>query len=232
MKNYRNTLIAALASVSAASSAVVVNGSFETGTAYTGGPNIFTAGTPSPWTASSFTPDMYDNTGADGWGLAGIPAYQNMFANTTAYQGHRFIGFAVSTAMGFYEAFGQNVSGLSQGSTYTLSAGLITDTHATIQQFGGPYSGFGTVGVYFNSSQIGTLAANTTALTWQVRSFTFQAPAASGFLEFRAQVNPNDPVLQGSYMGLDGIEVVPEPGTWAALSLGVLAVLRRRRIGS
>lgn len=229
MKTLRTYVIAALAATAAASSAAIVaNGSFETGLAYPGGPNIFSAGTPTPWVATSYTPDMYDNTGADGWGLGGVPAYQNMFANTAAYQGHRFLGFAVSTAMNFYEAFGQNVSGLNQGSTYTLQAALITDTHAQILQYGGPYSGFGMVGVYFNNALVGTLTPNSQALTWQSRSFTFVAPASSGFLEFRAQANPNDPVLQGSYMGIDGIEVVPEPASFAALGLGVVALLRRK----
>lgn len=229
MKSLRTFAFASLAASFAASHAVVLNGSFETGTAYTGGPNIFSPGTPSPWVATSFTPDMYDNTSADGWGLAGIPAYQNMFANTLAYQGHRFIGFAVSTMLGFYESFGQTISGLNQGSSYTMQAGLITDTHAQILQYGGPYSGFGTVGVYFNNALMGTFSANTQALTWEARSFTFLAPASSGFLEFRAEVNPNDPVMQGSYMGIDGIEVVPEPMSVSVLALGIFAVLCRRR---
>lgn len=229
MNKFRLTLTATLAATCAASQAFVTNGSFETGLAYPGGPNIFTAGTPAPWVATSLTPDMYDNTGADGWNLAGVPAYQNMFANTLACQGHRFIGFAVSTTLGFYEAFGQNVSGLNQGSTYTLKACLITDTHAQIPQFGGPYGGFGTVGVYFNNAQIGTFSANTQALTWQQRSFSFVAPAAAGFLEFRAQTNPFDPVLQGSYMGIDGIEAVPEPATVSVLAIGIVTLLRKRK---
>ncbi|MBI5708374.1 MAG: hypothetical protein HZC36_15435 [Armatimonadetes bacterium] len=222
------TIITSLAAVCAVSHAFVVNGSFESGVAYSGGPNIFSAGTPTPWVATAFTPDMYDNTGADGWNLAGIPAYQNMFANTLAFQGHRFIGFAVSTTMGFYEAFGQNVSGLTINATYTLQTSLITDTHASIPQYGGPYSGFGVVDVYFNNTQIGTFSANTVALTWQTRSFSFVAPAASGFLEFRATANPFDPVLQGSYMGMDDIGVVPEPAGLSVMLIGVAAIVRRR----
>lgn len=229
MNTLRFSIISALAATCAASQAFVVNGGFESGLAYSGGPNIFAAGTPAPWVATSFTPDMYDNSGADGWNLGGIPSYQNMFANTLACQGHRFIGFAVSTTMGFYEAFGQNVSGLNQGQTYTLKACLITDTHAQIPQFGGPYGGFGVVGVYFNNSQIGTFSANTQALTWQQRSFSFVAPSSSGFLEFRAQTNPFDPVLQGSYMGIDGIEGVPEPTSLSVIAIGVAALLKRRK---
>ena len=213
----------------ASSQAFIANGSFESGLAYSGGPNIFSAGTPAPWVATSFTPDMYDNPGADGWSLAGIPAYQNMFANTPACQGHRFIGFGASVTFNFQEAFGQSVSGLTVNQTYTISTCLITDTHASIPQFGGPYSGFGQVDVYFNNSQIGTFTSNTTALTWQSRSFSFVAPASSGFLEFRAAINPFDPVLQGSYMGMDDIQVVPEPGSVVAMVAELAGILVRRR---
>lgn len=228
MNTFRLSIITVLAAAAASSQAFVVNGSFESGVAYSGGPSIWVSGTPSPWVATQYTPDLYDNSGADGWNLAGIPAYQNMFANTFASQGKRFIGFAVSTTMGFYEAFGQNVSGLTVNAVYTLKADLITDTHASIPQYGGLYSGFGVVDVYFNNSQIGTLSANTVALTWQQRSFSFTASASSGFLEFRAAANPMDPVLQGSYMGLDDIGVVPEPTGLSVLLVGVAALLRRR----
>ncbi|MFN8221426.1 MAG: hypothetical protein U0S12_14990 [Fimbriimonadales bacterium] len=140
-----------------------------------------------------------------------------MFANTAAYQGHRFLGFAVSTAMNFYEAFEPKRLRAKPRLDHHLAGGS-HHRHARpdppVRQ---AYSGFGMVGVYFNNALVGTLAPNSQALTWQSRSFTFVAPASSGFLEFRAQANPNDPVLQGSYMGIDGIEVVPEPASFAAL---------------
>lgn len=229
MSTCKFTSLTLVLAACASSQAFIANGSFETGLAYPGGPNIFSAGTPAPWVATTFTPDMYDNTGADGWGLAGIPAYQNMFAGVAACKGNRFIGFGASVTFSFQEAFGQSVSGLTVNQSYTISSCMITDTHASIPQYGGPYSGFGQVDAYFNNVLIGTFSPNTTALTWQARSFSFVAPASSGFLEFRAAINPFDPVLQGSYMGLDDIQVVPEPGSVAALAIGAAAVIVRRR---
>ena len=66
------TLVLGVSLMSGATYGQIANGSFETGTAYVNGPNIFQSGTPTPWFATSFTPDCYDNTGVDGWNLAGI----------------------------------------------------------------------------------------------------------------------------------------------------------------
>lgn len=229
MNTYRTLTLSLLIASAASSFAFITNGSFETGVAYTGGPNIFSAGTPAPWTATNFTPDMYDNSGADGWGLAGIGAYGNMMSGVVATHGHRFIGFGASAPMGFSESFGQNVSGLTINNQYTVSASMVTDdTTLGNQQFGGPYDGFGTIDAYFNNAYIGTFSQNTLSKTWQTRSFTFTAGATSGFLEFRAVIDTSTPVLRSSYMGLDNIQTVPEPVSLMTLGFGVAAMLRRR----
>lgn len=216
-----------LAAAATQSFAFITNGSFETGTAYTGAPNIFVAGTPSPWVATSYTPDMYDNTGTDGWGLAGVPAYQNMMSGVVACDGHRFIGFAASATMGFYESFGQNVSGLVVNQNYTMSACMITDPTTQNTPYGGPYDGYGTIDVYLNSSLIGTFAQNTSSKVWQSRSFSFTATSTAGFLEYRAVIDNSSPALRSSYMGLDDIQVVPEPASLATVGLGLAAIIRR-----
>ena len=229
MKTTKTLLIATCCLSASTSFAFIQNGSFENGVAYPNGPNIFTAGTPTPWTPVTYTPDLYDNTGADGWGIAGVPAYDNMMSGVTACQGNRFIGFAASHSLNFQESFGQNVTGLNINQNYTITSCMLTDDRKSIPQYGGPYNVFGQVDVYFNNAQIGSFLPNTIALTWQQRAFTFRATAASGFLEFRAALDPNNPVPGGSYMALDDIGVVPEPGSMAALLGGVGYFIARRR---
>src|SRR5258707_591440 len=125
--------------------AQLLNGSFEAGQAYPppsgGGPNIFLSGTPAPWSATSYTPDLYDNTGADGWAIGtGIPAYNGMFQGMPAAAGVRFIGFAASTGFGgINEAFQQTTALLTPGTTYTVSAMMAADDAGKAIPYGGPY---------------------------------------------------------------------------------------------
>ncbi|MBK7404407.1 MAG: hypothetical protein IPJ41_07150 [Phycisphaerales bacterium] len=154
--------------------AQIYNGSFETGLVYPLGPDVYTAGTPSPWVATSYTPDMYDNSGADGWDIGGIPVYDNMFKGMVACQGNRFIGFAATTSFGgLNEAFEQTTAPLVAGQQYTLSACIAADDSGNAIPFGGPYSGRGEVNVYLNSSLIGTFTQNTLSKQWESRSILF-----------------------------------------------------------
>lgn len=222
-------LILGFGAVSA--SANIVNGGFEAGVAYGSGLNIFLPGTPAPWFATSFTPDMYDNTGTDGWGIGGIPAYTNMFKGMLAYQGDRFIGFAASTSFGgFNEAFAQTTAPLTPGNLYTMSTHIAADDLGNAATFGGPYSGRGEVDVLLNGNLIGTFTQNTLSLTWEARAFSFIAPAASSYtFEFIARLDPSIVGGGSSYIGLDGIRCVPTPGALAVLGMaGVLASRRRR----
>ncbi len=206
--------------------AQIQNGSFELGLAYPSGPNIFTAGTPTPWVATSFTPDLYDNTGVDGWNLAGIPAYNGMFAHMLACDGNRFIGFGASAA--FNESFEQTTAPLVAGQQYTLSACMSVDDFGKAAPFGGPYTGRGVVDVYLNSAYIGSFAQNTATYAWQSRSITFLATSSlPATFSFVAQVDP----LSGaaSYIGLDGIRLVPAPGAMALIGIGGVLSMRRRR---
>jgi hypothetical protein len=234
----RNTLTSTISvltlmgAVTAPAMANIVNGGFEAGLAYSSGPNIFMAGTPAPWTPTSFTADMYDNTGVDGWGIGGIPAYTNMFKGMVAYQGNRFIGFAASTSFGgLNEAFAQTTTPLTPGKTYTLSAQLAADDMGNASStFGGPYTGRGEVDVLLNGNFIGTLTQNTMSLTWESRSFSFVAPVASSYtFEFIAQLDPSAVGGGSSYVGLDDIVCVPTPGALAVLGLSGLIGVRRRR---
>lgn len=221
--------IALFALAAAPALAQIQNGSFETGLAYGAGPNIFSAGTPAPWVATFFTPDLYDNTGVDGWNLGGIPAYNNMFTGMTAADGDRFIGFAASTAFGgINEAFAQTTGPLVASAQYTISVAIAADDSGHALPYGGPYTGRGEVDVYLNNNLIGTFAQNTTSLTWESRSITFTAPnALPGTFEFVARLDPTNGAA--SYIALDGFRMVPAPGGTALLALGGILAGRRRR---
>jgi hypothetical protein len=212
----------------------IVNGGFETGAAYfPNAPNHNVSGTPAPWFATSFTPDCYDNTGVDGWGMPGIPIYNNMFQNMVAFASDRFLGFAAGGGGGipaFNEAFAQVTTPLAGLQQYTLSAWMAVDDSGKAAPFGGPYNGRGTVDVYLDNNLIGTLSANTASLTWQPRSFTFTAPAVSTAL-FEFVARPEANTLLPSYMALDGIRVtlVPEPSAIGAFCAVAGALFLRRR---
>ncbi|MBL8066483.1 MAG: PEP-CTERM sorting domain-containing protein, partial [Chthonomonadaceae bacterium] len=221
------TLVLGVSLMSGATYGQIANGSFETGTAYVNGPNIFQSGTPTPWFATSFTPDCYDNTGVDGWNLAGIPAYGGMFQNMLASHGNRFIGFGAGAT--FSESFKQVMSPLTPGSSYTITADMaVDDLGKDNGTYGGPYLGRGMIDVRINGSSVGQFAQNTLTYTWEVRSVTFIAPTASSYdVEFVAM---NDPLTRApSYMALDNIGMVPEPTSLLGISCGLAAVVRRRR---
>ena len=206
--------------------AQISNGGFESGLAYPSGPNIFTAGTPNPWTATVFTPDCYDNSGADGWGLSGIAAYGGMFQNMFAFQGHRFLGFGAGTTFG--EAFKQTMSQLTAGNQYTISAQMaVDDLGKSNSTFGGPYNGRGTIDVLINGVSVGQFAQNTLTYTWEQRSVTFIAPVASSYtVEFVAQT---DALTRApSYMALDDINVVPEPTSLLVTRIDIAGVIRKK----
>ena len=219
-------LLLAFTGLATVGNAQVINGSFESGVAYPNGTTIWASGTPNPWFATQYTPDLYDNTGNDGWGLAGIPLYNGMFGGMVAADGHRFIGFGANQQ--FSESFKEVMSPLTAGNQYTISAQMAVDDFGKATQYGGPFTGHGAIDVKVNGTVVGQFAPNTVPLTWEMRSVTFIAPTANTYdLEFVAQVDPL--TGQASYMALDDIKAVPEPVSMISLALGTIGLAVRRR---
>jgi hypothetical protein len=125
---------------------------------------------------------------------------------------------------GFVERFGQGITGLTIGQTYTVSwyAGNFG------AQTGGGYLGTNAIQVLLDG--VATGHGNFLALgaDWYAQSLSFTATANSQFLAFQLETS------EKSYLSIDGISVgaVPEPGTYALMFAGIAAlglVVRRRQ---
>jgi len=111
------------------------------------------------------------------------------------------------------------ITGLTVGNTYTVNFDSRKRDNA----------GSGTFDVFVNSTVSLTGATggfNTTAssTTWEQKSFTFVAAAATSFLTIANTDNPG-----GNGFMVDNFSVVPEPSAVLLGGLGMLALLRRRR---
>jgi hypothetical protein len=230
-----------LASPARANTNYVVNGGFETTTNGNGQLTFNTIAT--SWTNlgdgaghdgynflfSPGTADTIGATGADGnlklWGpndgsANGLPA--------TSPDGGNYIA-----ADGVYEigAIQQQISGLTIGTEYTLG----------FWWGGAQQSGFSGITTEGWDVSIGDIPKNTAILTdpnhgftgWQYQSFTFIADSVSPLLSFLAV---GTPAGEPPFSLLDGVNLQqsPEPGSFALIGLGLVAVplvarLRRRR---
>jgi hypothetical protein len=205
-----------LAAFTARAESLVVNGSLNG--------SIANMDVPTGWTVLAGTPDTMDttsNVGVSGWLSFGV-------APTVSPDGGTWVGLGIRGD--YIEQFGQTLSGLAVGQTYTVSwqaanFGVLNSVDS--------YLGSNAISVMLDGATIGQGATLGLSSNWATQSLTFVATSASQMLSFR--------LAQGekAYMGIDGISVttggltpaVPEPSTWALMAMGVVAIgaLRRRR---
>ena len=183
-------------------------------------------GLPPGWSLIQGSPDTNDP-----FNNAGLPVASSPFAATPSYSpdGGTWVGLGKNNPQGFVEAFGQSLSGLTIGNTYTVS------WYAS--NFGSPQS-YNYVNPNFfelllNGTSVG--AGPTLALGpgWFAQSATFVAASTTDAIGFR--LGASGP----SYMGIDGVSLVggsstvvtPEPATFALLGAGIalIGVARRKR---
>ena len=209
-------------SSTAHAASIVVNGSLTGSTA--------NMGTPDGWSILEGTPDTLD--GGNNVGVTGATDFG--VAPTASPDGGTWVGLGINGS--YVERFGQILSGLSVGQTYTVSwfagnFGLNRPDAASPVQ----YLGSNAIDVMLDGVSIGHGSTLGLSSNWLSESLVFTATSASQQLSFRLADTTK------AYLSIDGIAVVaggttpavPEPGTWALLGLGLigLALAKRRTLG-
>lgn len=209
-----------IAAGSAQAASLVINGSLT-------GP-IANMGTPSGWTILEGTPDTMD--GGNNVGVAGATDFGVAPASASP-DGGTWVGIGMNGS--YVERFGQTLSGLSIGQTYTVSwfagnFGLSQTTGSSPVQ----YLGSNAIDVMLDGVSVGHGATLGLSSNWFNESLTFTATSASQQLSFKLASATK------AYLSIDGIAVVagttpavPEPSTWAMMGIGLvgLALSKRRQ---
>lgn len=178
---------------------------------------IANGGVPPGWTLLLGSPDTNDvdhNVGG------GTPF--GIAPSGPSPDGGTWVGMGAD--IGFVERFGQDITGLTVGQTYTVSwyAGNFG------AQTGGGYLGTNAIQVLLDGGASGHGDFLALGADWYAQSLNFTATASSMFLAFQLETS------EKAYLSIDGISVgaVPEPSTYALMFAGIAAighVVRRRR---
>lgn len=215
MQALRHIAIAALfiASSAQASQSLVVNGSLSG--------QIDNDAVPAGWTIFAGTPDLMDML--NNVGLTDVKRFGA--APTASPDGGTWVGLGAD--VNFTERFGQTLSGLTVGQSYTVSwqAGNFGYDGGNIQ-----YLGTNAISVMLDDVTVGNGTALSLGSDWYTQSVTFTATQATQLLSFTLATSNK------AYMSIDGISVqttaVPEPATWMLMGLslvGMSVVMRRRQ---
>lgn len=216
MKSYRLATLSVLllAAFTARAESLVVNGSLDG--------SIANMDVPTGWTVLAGTPDTVDltsNVGVSGWLSFGV-------APTESPDGGTWVGLGINGS--YIESFGQTLSGLTIGQTYTVSWQA---ANFGINNSANSYLGSNAIGVMLDGASIGQGASLSLSSAWSTQSLTFVATSASQLLSFQLATS------EKAYLGIDGISVstggttpaVPEPSTWVLMAIGVAALAATRR---
>ncbi|MBI5708149.1 MAG: PEP-CTERM sorting domain-containing protein [Armatimonadetes bacterium] len=227
MFTLKSILALSLITVAAAANAnLVFNGSFETNTNVGG--NGGADDRPDGWlnfndfnTQSS--PDVWDNAGEDG--LA--PGSFGFFTHILAYDGTNMVSIA-SDGPNFSEGLESSAMALSSNATYRLTVRMAYDSHN-----GSGYNNPAPLTVRLRqgngaSSVLDVFAAPTADHAWELRTADFVVGSTDSY----TLILGSESTTIKNYFVIDDVSVVdlvPEPASVAALGLGTLALLRRRR---
>lgn len=203
-------VFAALVLPAAPARAQAINGSLT-------GP-IANTDAPPGWTTGDgfFGVDTMDQTAN-----TGVPGLQDFAAPASpSPNGGTWVGMVRDT--GFLESFGQTLTGLSVGQTYTVSWEAANFGYASVG-----YTEPNSILAQIDGASIGSGAALPCSTGWFLQSASFTATQTSHALSLTTGIADHR-----SYMSIDGILVaIPEPAT-AAIFLTAVAfasVQRRRR---
>ncbi|MCB8932797.1 MAG: PEP-CTERM sorting domain-containing protein [Chthonomonadaceae bacterium] len=216
MKKLTLAFVACSATMTASAN-LIPNGGFEVNTTF---PGDFSGDVADGWSILSITPEVWDNTGTDG--LA--PGSSGYMPHVTAYEGSNWAALAANSTL--QEGIGSPTMALGPG-LYDLSLAMIYDAHNP-----SPYTNPGALDVFLKKGAggyvyQGTLAANTGADQWEVRSLQLSITSADTYsIGLYVQTGPN------VYLGIDDVNLVaspvPEPFTMGLAGLAFAAAARRR----
>lgn len=174
-------------------------------------------GVPNGWTTFAGTPDVMDDQNN-----VGVPGLQSFAATPSATpDGGTWVGLGAN--IDYVERFGQWLSNLTIGQTYTVSWFAGNFGYAPNNP-GDAYLGSNAINVLVNDVSIGQGATLSTGSSWYAQSLTFTATASSQLLSFQLASS------EKAFLSIDGIAVyagtpaVPEPATWALMMMGLAAV--------
>jgi hypothetical protein len=212
MKNIIQKLAILSIVASSASGAVLINGSFEAPEAGSG--------------IISITPGS--EPGGFGWTvLSGdIEVQSESYFNLPgpAFDGNQFMDLNGASQSGIAQVFTTVIGG-----NYSL-----TFAYASNYSHHGPgnpalatfsLTDEGSGANFFAPQVISHGSSSSTNLDWRVQTVDFVATGSSTRLSFVS----NSPETPFGGILLDGVSIVPEPGTTALFGVGVLTILRRRR---
>lgn len=192
----------------------VLNGSFES-------PAVpmfpgYVSGAGDSWTASSTT---------------NLTVYSNMGTNPKTVYGQQYL------YMNGHESISQTLSsGFGAGQYYFLSIGCADAGRDSYDQLVVTASGGASATQTFNIPVDVSAGVSNHVIPFQNYVFAFQVTSnAPVTLTLAGQTASNPYNFTGVVMDIDNITFVPEPSTWALLSLGAVAAgllaWRRRRVG-
>jgi hypothetical protein len=174
--------------------------------------------------------DTYSNDGS--WGLS--PSAYGNFTGVTAQAGLRFVA---GSSGGFPESIGQTLTNpLAPGASYELSGWLHRGMRYDLQGAANYY-------VYLAESSASnatkvlvatlgpTVGSQSSSPQWEEKTAAFVAPASSASLPVIVFEPLSAQAGYYAYPGLDNVSLnlVPEPASLSLLTLGGLALIRRRR---
>lgn len=216
----RIALLAFLGIAAGVQANLVPNGNFELNTVGGGFGDTSDGWSVFPDVFAGGTPDTWDNGGVNG----NAPGSATVLTGVTAYEGKKWIGLGAENSPNFSEGIESSSFVLTSGTIYRLSLAMLYDDSNNLG-YNNPASLTVRLRTTGASSILTVFGPPASGRTWETRSFDFVVGTSDNY----TLILSNEDTAK-SYIAVDAVNlVVPEPATMAALAMGGLALMRRRR---